>query len=82
MRRYSQNIPHSSYRLPTYVPKHEMANMYFYSKRFITWASKNFDMPILDEFYHAIRKSMVASPRIIANVTNNATSHGRTRTHH
>ncbi|KAK4070132.1 uncharacterized protein Triagg1_6553 [Trichoderma aggressivum f. europaeum] len=22
-------------------------------KRFITWASKNFDMPILDEFYHA-----------------------------
>ncbi|KAK0766879.1 hypothetical protein N5P37_000608 [Trichoderma harzianum] len=23
-------------------------------KRFITWASKNFDMPILDEFYHAI----------------------------
>ncbi|KAK4067814.1 hypothetical protein Trihar35433_6374 [Trichoderma harzianum] len=23
-------------------------------KRFITWASTNFDMPILDEFYHAI----------------------------
>ncbi|KAL7912831.1 hypothetical protein GGI35DRAFT_476662 [Trichoderma velutinum] len=23
-------------------------------KRFITWASKSFDMPILDEFYHAI----------------------------
>lgn len=35
--------------------------MRFCRKRFIAWASKNFDMPILEEFIHATRTSNTPS---------------------
>lgn len=37
------------------------------SKRFIAWAGKNFDLPILEEFIHAIRELILCSLQLCLN---------------